>query len=153
MDIVAEKGSHPVLTGVKDAWSELGGYNAYPIEGSEVLAMAQPLTGMAPDSPADPAKKPMAGAWVRTYKSESGKEGRVFASTYGGPGDLENGGFRRMLVNGCLWAAGLEAEIKADLETSLVGPYRPTWQGKNRRSGKIKPEDLKGWDSPILPAP
>lgn len=151
LDLVPEKTGHPVLRGVKNVWAELGGYNAYPIEGSEVLAMAQPLLGMTPDSPADESKKPMAGAWVRTYRSESGREGRVFASTYGGSGDLENEGFRRMSVNGCFWAVGLEAAITPDLETALVGPYRPTWMGKNKRNGHVKPEALAGWESPILP--
>jgi len=153
LDIVPGKEGHPVLTGVTKIWSELGGYNAQPIEGSEVLAMAQPLTGMTADSPIDPAMPVKPGAWVRTYKSESGQDGRVFTSTYGGPGDLENDGFRRMLVNACFWAAGLEGAIKADLETSLVGPYRPTWMGVNKRNAHVKPEALAGWDTPILPAP
>lgn len=153
LDIVPEKAAHPVLAGVKKPWSELGGYNAYPIEGSEILAMAQPLKGMTPDSPTDESKKPMAGAWVRNYKSESGKLGRVFASTYGGSGDLENEGFRRMLVNACFWAAGLESAIKPDMSIAIVGPYRPTWMGVNKRAGSVKPEALAGWDTPILPAP
>jgi len=153
LDIVPEKAGHPVLTGVKNPWSELGAYNAYPIEGSEILAMAQPLAGMTPDSPNDDTKKPMAGAWVRTYRSESGKEGRVFASTYGGSGDLLNDGFRRMLVNACFWAAGLESAIKPELKTDIVGPYRPTWMGVNKRARSVKPEALAGWDTPILPAP
>ncbi|MEO6787267.1 MAG: ThuA domain-containing protein [Chthoniobacteraceae bacterium] len=153
LDIVPQNAGHPVLTGVKKPWSELGAYNAYPIEGSEILAMAQPLTGMTPDSPDDTTKKPMAGAWVRTYKSESGKQGRVFASTCGGSGDLVNDGFRRMLVNACFWAVGLEAAIKPDLDTDIVGPYRPTWMGVNKRAASVKPEALAGYDTPILPAP
>ena len=153
LDIAADKATHPVLTGVKNVWAEIGAYNAYPIEGSEILAMAQPLTGMTPESPADETKKPMPGAWVRTYKSESGKEGRVFASTYGASGDLVNDGFRRMLVNACFWTAGLESSIKPDLNIDLVGPFRPTWMNVNKRSPHVKPEDLAGWDTPILPAP
>jgi hypothetical protein len=153
LDIVPASVGHPVLTGVTKAWSELGAYNAYPIEGSQILAMAQPLTGMTPDSPNDETKQAMAGAWVRTYKNASGQEGRVFTSTYGGPGDLENDGFRRMLVNACFWANGLEASIKPDLNTNLVGPFRPTWMKINQRSPHVKPEDLAGWDTPILPAP
>lgn len=151
LDLVPEKTGHPVLRGVSNAWAELGGYNAYPIEGSEILAMAQPLSGMTPDSPVDEAKKPMAGAWVRTYKSESGKEGRVFASTYGGSGDLLNDGFRRMAVNGCFWAVGLEGAITPELNTAIVGPYRPTWMGTTKRNAHVKPEALEGWESPILP--
>ena len=152
LDIVPEQAAHPVLTGVKDMWAEIGAYVAHPIEGSTVLAMAHPLTGMTPDSPDDKAKTPMPGAWVRTYKSSSGKEGRVFASTYGASGDLANEGFRRMLVNACFWTTGLEKSIKPDLNISLLGPYNPTWLGTMRRSGTVKPRDLVGYESPILPA-
>ena len=67
LDLVAAQASHPVLRGVKDVWAEIGAYNANPIEGSTILAMAQPLSGMKPDSPVDASKKPMPGAWVRTY--------------------------------------------------------------------------------------
>lgn len=151
LDLVADNAGHPVLTGVKNVWAEIGAYNAYPIEGSVVLAMAQPLSGMLPTSPDDATKKPMPGAWVRTYKSASGTEGRVFCSTYGASGDLVNDGFRRMLVNACLWAMGMEKAIKADSDISIVGPYRPTWMNVNKRNASTKPEDLAGWDSPIWP--
>ena len=151
LDLVPDKKSHPVLRGVKDAWAEIGAYNAYPLEGSEVLAMAQPLNGMEPTSPTDESKPPMAGAWVREYKSKSGQRGRVFASTYGSSGDLINEGFRRMLVNGCVWALGLESAIQPGNNVSLVGPLRPTFHGGAKRAKDIKPEELAGWDSPILP--
>ena len=151
LDIVPDKAGHPVLKGVKEMWAEIGAYNANPIEGSQILAMAQPLEGMEPTSPADKTKKPMAGAWVRSYKSKSGKEGRVFATTYGASGDLVNEGFRRMMVNACFWAVGLEDAIKADATIAFVGPYRPTWLGKTKRASGVTPEDLAGWDSPIWP--
>ena len=151
LDVVTEQAAHPVLRGVKDAWAEIGAYNAAPIEGSTVLAMAQPLTGMNPDSPADTTKKPMPGAWIRTYKSASGKEGRVFASTYGASGDLTNDGFRRMLVNACFWTTGLEKSIKADMDVGLVGEFHPTWLGTFKRAGNVKPTDLADYESPIMP--
>lgn len=151
LDLVPAQAEHPVLRGVKNAWAEIGAYNANPIEGSTILAMAQPLSGMQPDSPADPAKKPMPGAWVRTYKAAGGKEGRVFASTYGASGDLANEGFRRMLVNACFWTTGLESAIKPDLDVSLVGEYHPTWLGTFKRAGAAKPSDLASYDSPIFP--
>ena len=113
--------------------------------------MAQPLDGMTPDSPADATKKPMPGAWVRTYKSESGKEARVFTTTYGGSGDLMNDGFRRVLVNAAFWAVGLESQIKPESDISFVGAYRPTWHGGTKRAAGVKPEDIAGWDAPILP--
>ena len=151
LDIVTDKASHPILRGVKDVWAQVGAYNAHPIEGSEILLDAQPLTGMEPNSPADETKKPMPGAWVREYKSASGKMGRVFATTYGGSGDFVNDGFRRVLVNATLWAMGLDSAIKPDNDISFVGPYRPTWHGGAKRAKGIKPEDLAGWDTPILP--
>jgi hypothetical protein len=151
LDIVPAAAGHPVLRGVKDMWAEIGAYNANPIAGSEILAMAQPLQGMEPASPVDETKKPMPGAWVRTYQSKSGQAGRVFASTYGASGDLLNEGFRRMLVNACFWAAGLENAIKPDAEIAFVGPYHPSWMGGFHRAPGVKPEDLAGWDSPIWP--
>ena len=151
LDIVPDKANHPILRGVKDMWAEIGAYNAYPIEGSDVLAMAQPLNGMEPTSPPDATKKPMPGAWVRDYKSTSGKSGRVFASTFGASGDLVNDGFRRMLVNACLWTLGLEDSIKPGDDISFVGPFRPTWHGGTKRAKDIKPEELAGWEAPILP--
>ena len=151
LDIVPTGAGHPILRGVKDMWAEIGAYNAYPIEGSEVLANAVPLTGMEPNSPPDETKTPMPGAWVRTYKSASGKSGRVFASTYGASGDLVNDGFRRMLVNACLWTLGLDDAIQPGNDISFVGPFRPTWHGGAKRAKDIKPEELAGWDAPILP--
>jgi len=153
LDIVPESAGHPVLRGVRGMWVEAGGYSANPIEGSTVLAMAQPLNGMDPASPPDETKKPVPGAWVRTYKGASGKEGRVFTSTYGASGDIVNEGYRRMLVNACFWTTGLDPLIRPDLNVSFVGPYRPTWNGGAKRAASVKPEDLAGWDSPIWPEP
>ena len=151
LDIIPEKAKHPILRGVTKMWAEIGAYNADPIEGSEVLAMALPLTGMEPNSPVDETKKPMPGAWVRTYKSASGTEGRVFTSTYGASDDLVNDGFRRMVVNACFWAVGLEKKIKPNADISLLGTLRPTWNGAFTRATGVKPEDLADWNSPIWP--
>ena len=152
LDIVPDKAGHPILRGVKDMWVQCAGYNADPLQPSEVLAMAQPLLGMEPDSQPDPARKPVPGAWTRSYQGELGKSGRVFTSTYGASNDIENEGYRRMLVNACFWAVGFEDAIKADADVSFVGPYHATWRkGRGRRRDGLKPEDLAGWESPIVP--
>jgi len=152
LDIVPAKAGHPILRGVQAMWVQCGGYNADPLAPSEVLAMAQPLLGMEPDAPPDPQRKPVPGAWTRSYCGESGKAGRVFTSTYGASNDLENEGYRRMLVNACFWAVGLEGEIKPDADVSFVGPYNATWcKGRGVRKAGLKPQDLAGWDSPIVP--
>ena len=92
------------------------------------------------------------GAWTRTYQGESGQSGRVFTTTYGASNDLEDEGFRRMLVNACFWAIGLEDAIRPDADVSFVGPYNATWRKDHgRRKAGLKPEDMAGWTSPIVP--
>jgi len=146
----ADQLAHPVLRGVKDVWAQSGGYTADPMPGSQILAMGEILDGMRPDAPAAKDKKQMPVAWVRTYASASGKAGRVFTTTHGASEDLLNDGFRRMLVNACLWGAGLESSIRPDGNISLVGPYHPTTFAFEGYVKGVKPADLAGWDSPIV---
>ena len=152
LDIVPAQAKHPILRGVKDMWAKCGGYNTNPLKPFTALAMAQPLQGMTPDSPDDPTRKPVPGAWVRHYQGKGDTKGRVFTSTYGASNDIENEGYRRLLINGCIWAAGLEDSIKPELEVQFVGPFNGTWsKGKGRRKSGTKPSDLAGWESPIVP--
>ena len=143
--------NHPIMRGVKDMWVQSGAYTAYPTEGSVVLAKDQPLNGMEPDSPADATKAPVAVAWTRTYQLEGGKPGRAFTTTHGASEDLLNEGFRRMLVNATLWAAGMENKIKANNDVSLVGPYEPTTFNFSGYKANVKPSMLAGFDSLIMP--
>ncbi len=151
IDIIASAASHPILRGVKEIWAHEGGYVGKPTDG-EILTMAQPLNGMTRESPADSTKPPMPSEWTRTYKSASGKIGRVFTTLYGVPENLLNDGYRRMMVNATFWAVGLETAIKPDLNVALVGPYKPSTFGNNRYIAAVKPSDYAGFDSPI-PAP
>jgi hypothetical protein len=152
LDLVPEAKSHPVLRGVSNAWVQCGGYWADPMTDSTILATAQPLNGMTPDSPIAEDKKPCPGVWVRTYHNAAGKSGRVFTSTYGASEDILNDGYRRMLVNGCLWACGLDDKITPELKIDFVGPYQPTTFNTGGHRRGVKPSDLADWDSPILPA-
>ncbi len=152
LDIVPDKADHPILRGVKQMWVQCGGYFADPLQPSDVIAMAQPLSGMEPDSEPDPERDPVPGAWTRNYQGKSGKPARVFTSTYGASNDIENEGYRRMLVNACFWAVGLEDAIQAGADVSFVGPYHATWRKEHgRRKNGLKPEDMAGWESPIVP--
>jgi len=147
----ADQSAHPILRGVKDVWVQSGGYTANPIEGSHVLATGQILEGMTPDSPPATGKETLPVAWYRTYTMPSGKSGRVFTTTHGASEDLLNDGFRRMSINACLWAAGLEAAIRPDSDIAFVGPYQPTTYSFGGFVKGVKPADLARWDSPILP--
>jgi hypothetical protein len=151
LDLVPAQAGHPILRGVSKPWVESGGYWVDPLPDSTVLALAQPLNGMTPDSPSAPDKAPCPGAWIREYKGDNGQRGRVFTSTYGASEDLRNDGYRRMLVNACFWGMGLEAAIQPDLRIDFVGPYQPTTFRFNGHRPHVKPHDLEGWDSPVLP--
>lgn len=151
LDLVDSAKSHPVLRGVSRVWVQSGGYWAVPMPDVVVLATAQPLDGMTIDSPPAADKKPCPGAWVRDYQNSAGKKGRVFTSLYGASEDLLNDGYRRMLVNACLWSVGLEEQITDDGPIDFVGPFKPTTFAGGKHLVGVKPSDLAGWDAPIMP--
>jgi hypothetical protein len=123
---------HPILRGIKNGeiWGPTDVYGVHlPLPGdSRPLVLGQVLEGMSPtDKPAagkvnDPM---MPVAWVKTYQGASGKPGRVFTTTMGASQDLESEGTRRMLVNACYWAVGLEDKVPARTDVDLVGAYHP----------------------------
>ncbi|WP_075084046.1 PVC-type heme-binding CxxCH protein [Mariniblastus fucicola] len=141
---------HPIMRGVTDPWGQAGGYWADPMPDSVVLTHAQPLESMEKDAEPAEGKKPCPGVWTRTYKSKSGTEGRVFTTTSGCSEDILDDDFRRMIVNGAIWAVGLEDKITADAEMSLVGPYHPTTFSNLGYRLDVKPQDMAGWDTPIM---
>ena len=150
LDIVESAKSHPILRGVDKPWAQSGGYWTEPMANSKVLAMAQPLESMNPDAEPAEGKKACPGVWTRTYKSESGEEGRVFTTTYGASEDILDDDFRRLVINGCIWACGMEEKISPDAEIGFVGPYNPVTFGNLAYRLDVLPIDLAGWDSPIM---
>lgn len=150
--IEKEQEDHPVLRGVSNMFVKSGGYTAYPEKmGSTVLARGQVLNGMEADAPADDTKEELPVAWVRTYKLDSGAEGRVFTTTHGASEDLLSEGFRRMAVNACFWTMGMEKAIKPRNNVDFVGPYQPTTFNFDGYKANVKPADLAGWNSLIMP--
>ena len=146
--IAPDKKDHPILRGVKDVWVQVGGYVGKPTDG-EILTVAQPLNGMTPDSPADAKKPPQPSEWTRTYKSASGKVGRVFTTLYGTSEDITNDGYRRLVMNGIFWAVGLENAIKPNLNIAFVGPFKPNTYNAGAYARSVKPEMYAGFESPI----
>ncbi len=143
-----EQAKHPILRGVNNIWVQAGGYVGKPIDGT-ILTMAQPLDGMNPDSPANAEMAPMPSEWTRSYKSAGGKEGRVFTSLYGASEDILNAGYRRMLINAAFWAAGLESNIKPDLNIEFVGSYQPNTFSLRGHIPNARPSAYEGFKSPI----
>ena len=151
MFVVPEQKDHPVMRGVKDMHAMAGAYSAVPIEGSVILGKNQVLDSMKPDGKPLANKPPSPCIWVREYESKSGKKGRVFASTQGASEDIISEGYRRCILNGVFWCMEMEDDIKADMNVDFVGPYQPTTFSFRGGRKNVKPSDLVGFDSPLLP--
>jgi type 1 glutamine amidotransferase len=138
---------HPVLRGVTDIWGPTDVYTVSHLpKTAEVLVWGQVLKGMKPGDPPveGPKNTPMMPlAWTRSYTGESGKSARIFTTTMGAAVDLESEGLRRLLVNACYWAVGLEARIPAQSNVDYVGDYKPLWFGFGKHKPGVKPADLE----------
>ena len=144
--------SNPILRGIKDGeiWGTTGVYGVrLPLPPNcKTLLMGQVVEGNKPDGKAAeflPTGKPKPGAkpptqvkandpmqpvaWTRTYSLAEGKTGRVFTTTMGSAGDMQNEAFRRMMVNACFWAIGLEDKIPEKANVEFVGPSMPFKKG------------------------
>ncbi len=149
--IAPDAREHPVVRGLKDGdvWGPTDVYGIrLPLPGdSTPLVLGQILEGMSPDDPpiTGPKNDPMLPvAWVKTYTGPSGKPARVFTTTMGASQDLQAEGTRRLLVNACYWAAGLEAAIPDRADVSIVGEYDPLpFKFDGHRRG-VRPADLAG---------
>lgn len=134
----------PLVRGCDDIWGPTDVYTVrLPLTGSaRPLVLGQVLEGM------QPTDKPLAGkkndpmmplAWTRTYQVPGGKAGRAFTTTMGSSTDLASEGLRRLLVNACYWAAGLEDRIPERAKVELVGEYRPHPFGFNAFEKGLRP--------------
>jgi hypothetical protein len=142
--------NHPILRGIKDGaiWGPTDVYGVrLPLPGdSTPLVLGEVLEGMKPDDapvPGKPNDPMMPIAWVKSYRmGEGAKKGQAFTTTMGASQDLLNEGVRRMLLNACYWAVGLEDRIKGDGDVSLVGEYAPTPFKFNGFRKGVRPADL-----------
>jgi type 1 glutamine amidotransferase len=150
--VAPEAKDHPILRGIADGdiWGPTDVYGVrLPLPGdSQPLVMGQVLEGMAPDSPvvtgADAKKNEpmMPVAWTRTYAVDGGPKGRVFTTTMGAATDLASPGLRRLIVNACYWAVGLETAIPPTANVNLVGTYEPAPFKFDGAKKGLKPADL-----------
>jgi hypothetical protein len=139
---------HAILRGIDsgDVWDPADVYRVrLPLrEGCEALLLGQVLDGMTFDSP--PAKhgnEPMMPvAWTTQHHAADGRSARVFTTTMGAAEAFVAEGTRRLLVNACLWALGLEAKITPDLDVAIVGDYAPRPFGFGGHERGVRPRDL-----------
>jgi hypothetical protein len=143
--------THPILQGIKsgDIWGPTDVYGVrLPLPGdSTPLVLGEVLTGMDPTGPPVIGKvnEPMMPiAWTHSYTTPAGKSARTFTNTMASSQDFESEGLRRLLVNACYWAVGLENKIPERTNVELVGEYKPSpFKGNGFKKG-VKPSDLAG---------
>ena len=136
--------NHPIVKGCEDIWGPSDVYGITTLHGDcKPLIMGQVLVGMKPKDKPQPSKKQVPVAWTKTYTGAKGKASRVFNTTMGHGDDLKSEGFRRLLVNACYWAMGMEKQIPAKSKVDLVGEYNPNRIGFGKHKTGLKPSDHK----------
>ncbi len=133
---------HPVLRGVEDIWGPTDVYGiTHLIPEAQVLVQGQVLKGMKPDSEPNRDKSLMPLVWIKEYQGDSDAKGTAICTTLGASVDLECEDLRRLIVNACYWATGLEEKITDSLNVDYVGEYKPTFFGFNKFQRGVKPAD------------
>lgn len=152
IEIVPQQKDHSILQGVgENAFCYAGGYNSVVRDDFTVLTNTQPLKKLDPNSDVDPKRGPVASTWTHRYQAKDGSYHRTFHSTQGASEDLLDDNYRRLIINGTLWAAGLEEEITPDLTIDFVGPYTPGVFSFGAHATNVKPSYYAGYESPISP--
>lgn len=138
---VQQLAKNPILNGVQNIWVPS---DVYAIRNSgaqwNVLVYGQPTRGMTPSSPVNLDKSAMPVAWTKSYTIESGNTGRVFTTTMGASIDMLNEDLRRMIVNACYWAVGLESSIPEKADVGFIGEYKPNMFGFGSFIKGMRPE-------------
>lgn len=137
----------PLLRGVVDIWGPTDVYTVTHLPAdARVLLWGLVLAGMKPnDPPVTNAKNApmMPLAWTRELPGPGGRPARVFTTTLGAAVDFQSEDLRRLFVNACYWAVGLEEQIPARANVDFVGDYQPSWFGFGKFTRGIKPADLE----------
>jgi hypothetical protein len=148
--IAPDAKDHPIVRGIKDG-DVFGPTDVYtvrlPLPGdAKPLVLGQVVAGMKPEDPPLAGKKNdpmMPVAWTKTYTGTKGQVGRAFTTTMGASQDLLYEGTRRLVVNACYWAVGLEDKIPEKNRVDVVGEFKPSpFRSVKEWKGTVKPSDL-----------
>ncbi|MFY9251972.1 MAG: hypothetical protein WAO83_00850 [Fuerstiella sp.] len=153
---VATAANHPILTGITRIHAYSGAYKSQPPEDATPLLDVQVLSTFHASDEIHPDRPIVNAGWTRdSYVAPSGtkKKARVVYTSFGASEDMLDQDARRFLVNSCLWAGGWEENITPDLNVEIVGEYEPTpYNNGSFYYEGVKPLDLAGWESRIMPA-
>lgn len=143
-DGIMKRQNHAILRGVQDIWGKTDVYGTRRLHGdAEILVWGMPTKGMSPNTPINWEKSVMPIAWIKHYTSDMGNTGRVFATTMGASVDLESEDLRRLIVNGCYWAVGMDQAISEESNVEIVGEYNPTMFGFGDHQEGLTPSDFQ----------
>jgi hypothetical protein len=145
---------HIINTGVKRIHAYSGAYASSLPEGATSLLEVQVINTFHPSDEINQDKPLVTAGWTRdSYVAPSGtkKMARVVYTSFVASEDLLSEDGRRFLTNACFWAGGWEASIKPDLDVSIVGSYNPSAYTSGMYYEGVKPLDLAGWDSHVMP--
>ncbi len=136
--------NHAILRGVKDIWASTDVYTIRNLTGdSKVLVYGQSTHGMTPKSPLSYEKSVMPVAWIKYYMNENGNTARIFNTTMGASVDLVSRDLRRLLVNACYWAMGMDQQIPVESNVEIIGEYNPTMFGFGGFKKGLTPADFE----------
>lgn len=152
---VIEGVKHPIVKGLSEFHTYSGAYKSQPPADATPLLEIQVLNTFGPSGDINTEKPIVNVGWTRkSYTAPSGdkKNARVVYASFGASEDMLVDHARRFLVHSCLWAVGLEKEIKRKMDVSIVGTYSPSpYNGGAFYYEGVKPADLAGWESQIMP--
>jgi hypothetical protein len=126
---IEQNKKNPILNAVSDIWVPTDVYTVRELGNAEILLYGQCTNGMTPESPVNLTKAIMPIAWTKLYTGANGEAGRAFSSTMGSSIDMLNEDFRRLIVNGCFWAMGMEKQIPIKADVNFVSEYKPAMFG------------------------
>lgn len=133
---------HPILRGVGDIFGPSDVYDLTTLHGDcTPIVLGKVLVGMNPWDEEKEGMDRLPVAWTKNFTGNQGKTARVFVTTMGHSGDLLSAGTRRMIVNGCYWAMGMEDEIPEKSNVDLIGDVHLTPIGFNTYRTGMFPSD------------
>lgn len=139
-----QRNNNPILNGISDIWTvtDVYGINDLPAN-ANVLVWGALTDGKSPESEINWTKSILPVAWTNHYTSDTGNTGRVFTTTMGAAVDLQNEDLRRLLVNACYWAVGMENKTPKKSNVDIIGEYNPTGYGFDKYQKGMTPADFK----------
>jgi hypothetical protein len=146
---------HPILNGVKDVFADSDVYTVKRVtdDNATILLRGMVTDSLLPDSKEVPDKELQPAAWLRSYKTEKGKEGNAFCTTMGAASDFRNEDLRRMMINAVFFMAGMDVPEKA--QVNMVDQFVPSFYGfhrdntENFKKLSHKPEEYGYGNSPL----